>query len=104
MLTIRPASPGDAQALVRIYAPYVTDTAITFEYGVPSEKEFAARIAGTLERYPYLVAERDGAPVGYAYAGAFHSRPAYDWAVETSIYVDRTQRRGGVGRALYAAL
>lgn len=104
MLTIRPASPGDAQALVRIYAPYVTDTAITFEYGVPSEKEFAARIAGTLERYPYLAAERDGAPVGYAYAGAFHSRPAYDWAVETSIYVDRTQRRGGVGRALYAAL
>ena len=104
MLTIRPASPGDAQALVRIYAPYVTDTAITFEYDVPSEEEFAARIAGTLERYPYLVAERDGAPVGYAYAGSFHSRPAYDWAVETTIYVKENEKQRGIGKRLYQAL
>lgn len=103
-LRIRVASPRDAEALLRIYAPYVEETAVTFEYVVPSLAEFAARIAATLERYPYLVAERDGAPVGYAYAGAFKARPAYDWAVETTIYVDRAQRRGGVGRRLYGAL
>lgn len=103
-LHIRPAAPGDAAALLRIYAPYVRETAVTFEYDVPTREEFAARIAGTLTRYPCLVAERDGQPAGYAYAGAFKARPAYDWAVETTVYVDRAQRRGGVGRRLYGAL
>lgn len=102
---IRVARPEDAAALLEIYAPYVTDTAITFEYGIPSTEEFAGRIAQTLTRYPYLVAEdSQGQALGYAYAGVFHARPAYDWAVETSIYVRREGRRQGVGRALYAAL
>ena len=96
--------PEDAAALLAIYAPYVTDTAITFEYDVPGEAEFAERIRRTLERYPYLVAERGGACVGYAYAGAFKERAAYAWGVETSIYVRRTERRTGVGGKLYAAL
>lgn len=103
-IVIRPAVPGDARALLDIYAPYVTDTAITFEYEVPSEAEFCARIASVLARYPYLVAERGGAPVGYAYCGPFHERAAYDWAVETSIYVRRDLKRLGAGSALYAAL
>ena len=103
-LFIRPAKPRDAAALLRIYAPYVTDTAITFEYEVPSEEAFRGRILRTLERYPWLVAELEGRAVGYAYAGPFKERTAYDWAVETTVYVARDARRGGVGRALYGAL
>ena len=103
-ITIRAAVPGDAAALLEIYAPYVEQTAITFECAVPSEAEFAARIEATLHRYPYLVAVRDGAPVGYAYTGVFKARSAYDWAAETSIYVRQDARGAGLGRALYTAL
>lgn len=93
---LRVARPEDAAALLEIYAPYVTDTAITFEYDIPSTEEFAGRIVQTLTRYPYLVAEdSQGQALGYAYAGVFHARPAYDWAVETSIYVRREGRRQG---------
>lgn len=101
---IRPAGPEDAAELLAIYAPYVTDTAITFEYDVPSVEEFAGRIRAVLERYPYLAAERNGKLLGYAYAHAFHSRPAYGWAVETSLYVDRGALRAGIGGRLHAAL
>ena len=103
-MTLRAAAPGDAAALLAIYAPYVTDTAITFEYDVPSEEEFRRRIEHTLEMYPYIVAEEGGVIVGYAYAGPFKERAAYDWAVETTVYVDRAKKRGGVGTALYKAL
>ena len=97
---LRVARPEDAPALLEIYAPYVTDTAITFEYDIPSTEEFAGRIAQTLARYPYLVAEdSQGQALGGAHAGVFHARPAYDWAVETSIYVRREgRRRGWAGR------
>ena len=101
---IRTARPDDAAALLEIYAPYVTDTAITFEYEIPTQAEFASRIEKTLEKYPYFVAEADGRPVGYAYAGAFKERAAYDWSVETSIYVRRDLKCMGVGRRLYDAL
>ena len=102
---LRVARPEDAAALLEIYAPYVTDTAITFEYDIPSTEEFAGRIAQTLTRYPYLVAEdSQGQALGYAYAGVFHARPAYDWAVETSIYVDQNLKRCGVGGRLHQAL
>ena len=103
-ILIRPASPADAQALLAIYTPYVVQTAITFEYDVPTPAEFTARIASTLEKYPYLAAEQDGVPVGYAYAGTFHERAAYDWSVETSIYVEQHQKRKGIGRLLHNAL
>lgn len=101
---IRIANSEDAEALLRIYAPYVRETAITFEYEVPSVEEFRQRILHTKERYPYLAAEQNGIIVGYAYAGAFHARKAYDWAVETSIYVDRNKKGNGIGRKLYDAL
>lgn len=102
--TIRAALPRDAEALLRIYAPYVEKTAITFEYEVPSIQEFAGRIERTLVRYPYLVAEADGVPVGYAYAGPFKTRAAYDWAVETTVYADGGMKRRGIGRKLYEVL
>jgi len=100
-LSIRAACPDDAQALLAVYAPYVEKTAITFEYDVPTVEEFAGRIEKTLEKHPYLVAERNGEIVGYAYASSFHSRAAYGWCVETSIYVRMDGRGSGVGGALY---
>ena len=111
-LRIRVATLADAARCHEIYVPYVRDTAVTFEYEPPTFDEFRARMAKTLERYPYLVAEKTdtGAHdasariVGYMYVSPFKERPAYDWAVETSIYVDRACRRGGVGRALHAAM
>ena len=133
-VALRIATPADAGALLAIYAPYVRETAITFEYDVPSAEEFAERIATTLERYPYLVAyepadadapapedtpadaskpaqgrdpastEKRGRILGYAYAGPFHARAAYDWAVETSIYVAREARGRHVGTRLLDAL
>ncbi len=104
---IRTATPDDAAALAAIYRPYVEGTAITFEYEAPTEEEFRSRIAHTLERYPYLVAEEKDDPanlLGYAYAGVYHGRAACSWSVETSIYVDKAERKRGIGRALHAAL
>ena len=103
-LTIRAAAPEDAAALLAIYAPYVEKTAITFEYGVPALEDFTGRIARTLTRYPYLIAEAGGEIVGYAYAGPSKERAAYDWAVETTVYVRQDKKRQGIGRRLYAAL
>lgn len=103
-ITIRTATLSDAQALLNIYSPYVEHTAITFEYDVPSVEEFASRIKNTLQKYPYLVAEKNGRLLGYVYASPFHERPAYDWAVETSIYVDQNIKHQGIGRRLHDAL
>ena len=103
-ITIRTATPDDAAALLAIYAPYVTKTAITFEYDVPTAEEFARRIRHTLERYPYLVAVLGGEIVGYAYAAEFKNRAAYQWAVETSIYLRGDVQRRGIGAQLYEAL
>ena len=87
-----------------IYAKYIEQTAITFEYVVPSIEEFRGRIRHTLERFPYLIAEKDGKIAGYAYVSPFKERAAYDWSVETSIYVDMEQKRSGIGRRLYEEL
>ncbi len=103
-MQIRHATPSDAEALRAIYAPYVEQTAITFEYDVPTVEEFAARISGTLEEFPYLVVEDDGRVLGYAYAGRLKARRAFDWAVETSIYLAGDARGRGIGRALHDAL
>lgn len=103
-LKFRVARPEDAAALLAIYAPYVEETAITFEYEVPDVEEFRARIAHTLATYPYIVAVEENKIIGYAYVGRLHERAAYDWSVETSIYVDRSARKHGLGRQLYERL
>lgn len=104
MLTIRPASLSDAQAIQTIYAPYVEKTAITFEYEVPSVQEFEKRISKTIEKYPYLVAEENGQVLGYAYASTYYARTAYDWTTELSIYLHEDARGRGLGSQLYDAL
>jgi L-amino acid N-acyltransferase YncA len=95
----------DAEQIAAIYAPNVTDTIISFEFEPPTAEEMRRRIELTLQRYPWLVCERQGGRVlGYAYAGAHGSRAAYQWSVDVSVYVHEEARRRGVGRALYASL
>ena len=103
-IEIRVACPSDAEALLAVYAPYVRETAITFEYEVPTVEEFRGRIEQTLEKYPYLAAVVEGEVVGYAYASTFRKRAAYGWDVENSIYVRQDMRSEGVGKRLYEAL
>ena len=103
-LIIRDAKGTNAKAILAIYAPYVEQTAVTFEYNVPSEEEFRKRIETVKQKYPWIVAEADGKIVGYAYASAFKPRDTYQWAVETSIYVDGSMKRCGIGRQLHEAL
>ena len=79
-ITVRNATLADAPRILEIYAYYVEHTVITFEYTVPSLEEFEGRMRHTMEKYPYLDIEKDGRIEGYAYAGAFVGRAAYDWA------------------------
>ena len=95
------ATTADAAALLAIYRPYVENTAITYEYEVPTVEEFAGRIECTLAKFPYLVAESAGQIIGYAYANPFRERAAYAWSVETSIYVRTDMKQHGAGRQLY---
>ncbi|WP_373482979.1 N-acetyltransferase family protein [Acetobacterium sp.] len=103
-ITIRIAKAADIEAILGIYAPYVRETAITFEYTVPTIEEFRERMRKTLTKYPYLVAVQEAELLGYAYASEFKNRAAYDWAVETTIYVKSDSRNSGVGKKLYQAL
>ena len=103
-IKIEPAKKEDARRLLDIYTPYILNTAITFEYTIPTLEEFEQRIENTLIKYPYLVAKKDDLIVGYAYTSAFKNRAAYDWAVETSIYIDMNYRGLGIGKLLYDEL
>ncbi len=103
-INIRIARLTDTEALLALYTPYVEQTAITFELVPPSAQDFAQRVANTLKRYPYLVAECDNEILGYAYASAFRPRHAYLHAAETSIYIRQNYRGNGLGKRLYAAL
>ena len=101
---IRVAALEDAKELLEIYAPYVEKTAISFEWEVPGLEDFQKRIEKTLKRYPYLVAEKDGRLLGYAYTGPFVGRAAYVWGAEVSIYLRENQRKMGIGKKLYQAI
>ena len=101
---IRNATAADAPALLKIYAHYVENTAISFEWAVPTLENFRVRIVKTLESYPYFVAELDRKIVGYAYAGEFVGREAYKYSAELTIYLDKDYRGQGVGKKLYAEL
>jgi len=102
--TLRLAHPDDAAAVRRIYAPYVEETAVTFATTPPSVDELETKLTKTLEQYPWLVCERGGEVVGYAYAGPLRERDAYQWTTELSVYVDADAQGVGLGRRLYEAL
>jgi len=101
---VRDASVADAEACAAIYAPYVTDTAVTFESEPPSPAEMAERIAKAGRTHAWLVLEDGGRVVGYAYGAPFHARAAYRWSCEVSVYLEVGRRRTGAGRALYEVL
>ena len=101
---IRIATEADIPAVLEIYAPYVTDTTITFEYESPTQEEFMARFRKITRDFPWLVWEEEGAVLGYAYACRPFERAAYAWCAEPSIYLKPSAQRLGIGKKLYAAL
>ena len=103
-MEIRIAKPEDAGDILKIYAYYIENTAISFEYDVPTEAEFRKRVEDILKKHPYLVAVDGGRIVGYAYASPFKARVAYKHSCEVSIYIDRNYHGRGIGRALYEEL
>jgi L-amino acid N-acyltransferase YncA len=104
MAVIRLATPADAEGILNIYTPYIETTSFTFETEVPSIEDFAERIRAYLINWPWLVCETDGVIAGYAYATRHRERTAYQWCVESSIYIHDDFQRAGIARALYTAL
>jgi phosphinothricin acetyltransferase len=102
--TLRLATPHDGAACAAIYRPYVEATAVSFEHAAPDAAEMTARIARTIQRTPWLVAEVDGRVRAYAYASRHRERAAYDWTAETTVYVDAALTGRGLGRAVMTAL
>jgi len=102
--TIRLATEADAEGIVAIYAPIVRETAISFEVEAPDVNAMRRRITETLAHLPWLVCERRGEVLGYAYASTHRTRAAYQWSVDVSVYVHARIRRSGVGKALYTSL
>lgn len=103
-MQIRAAEPNDAAAIAAIYAPYVRDTAITFEVDPPSDDEMRRRIARILTAHAWLVCADGDAVLGYAYTSPHRERAAYRWGVDVAVYVRGDAQRRGIGRALYSAL
>jgi L-amino acid N-acyltransferase YncA len=101
---IRLARVQDAESIQRIYEPYVMETPISFETRPPTENEMRERLAAGLQMLPWLLCERDGDVLGYAFASRHRDRLAYRWAVDVSVYIDARHHRSGIGRGLYASL
>jgi L-amino acid N-acyltransferase YncA len=102
--TIRLATGDDAAQIQAIYAPFCTDTPVSFELEPPTVAEMGERIFKTLEQFPWLVWDEGGEALGYVYARPFRERPAYQWSTEATVYIRRDQRRRGLGKKLYSAL
>ena len=101
---IRLATHEDGAAVAAIYRPVVAETAISFETTLPDREEMARRIEETLRSYPWLVCDVDGQTAGYAYATRHRVRGAYQWSVDTSVYIAEDYRRRNIGRGLYTSL
>lgn len=101
---IRLATEADSTSVLEIYAPFVKDTVISFEYEVPTVSEFSKRMDNIQKKYPWLICEVNDNIVGYAYASQFNGRAAYDWSVDFSIYIKPEYHKKKIGKALYTAL
>jgi L-amino acid N-acyltransferase YncA len=104
MENIRSALPTDAESCLHIYEPYVSGSTISFEWSAPSLSEYKARLSEIIKKFPILVFEDEGKIFGFAYATSFRSRAAYQWCVETSVYVTEGQHRSGIAKKLYLNL
>jgi L-amino acid N-acyltransferase YncA len=104
MLEIRLATPADAEAIQAIYAPYCGESTVSFELVAPTADEIGQRMAQLAEGYPWIVCERGGEVLAYAYAGPHHPRAAYVWSVTTSVYVAAAVQARGLGRGMYRSL
>jgi phosphinothricin acetyltransferase len=104
MALIRIATDADASSILDIYAPYIQNTSYTFETDVPTINSFKERINSYLQNWPWLVCEINGVIAGYAYAGRHRERIAYQWSIESSVYVHDDYQQAGVGNGLYTAL
>jgi len=104
MVEIRLATPNDAAGILEIYAPYIASTSFTFETEVPSVTDFQKRISDYLINWPWLVCEIDGVIAGYAYGTKYRERTAYQWCIESSIYIHDDFLKLKIGKALYEAL
>ncbi|HYD21249.1 MAG TPA: GNAT family N-acetyltransferase [Flavipsychrobacter sp.] len=102
--SIRFIEHSDCASVLDIYSWYVQNTVVSFEYEVPSNEEFLGRIKTHTGKYPWLVCERAGKIIGYAYACDFRFRTAYQWSPEVSIYLSHGEGGKGIGRILYTAL
>ncbi len=102
--TIRLAAPADAAAIQAIYAPFVRETIISFEYDPPSVAEIRQRMVKVQPQFPWLVSMRQGTVVGYAYASTHSERLAYQWSADVSVYLAPQWQGQGLGHALYTAL
>lgn len=103
-IVIRLATPEDAEATVKIYAKYVSDTTVSFEVEVPTVEEFRNRMEQILAQFPWLVCEIDGVVAGYAYGSKHAQRAAYRWSADLSVYIDEKYHRRHIAAALYDAL
>lgn len=103
-MRIRHATVEDAAQIAAIYAPLVERSHVSFEEKSPSAAEMRERIASYTEKYPWLVAEENGAILGYAYACAHRTRAAYRWSVDAAVYLREDARGRGIGKALYREL
>ncbi|KHD35879.1 phosphinothricin acetyltransferase [Clostridium acetobutylicum] len=104
MKNIRLVKKEDSEEILNIYKPFIQNTAITFDYDIPSIQKFTEKVSNISNKYAYLVCEIDEKIAGYAYASSFNERAAYDWAVDLSIYVDDKYQGKGIGKALYYTL
>jgi len=103
-LCIRMATPKDAPAILSIYEPYILNTAITFEFEPVPLEEYVQRMEKVQDQFPWLVCEREGKVIGYAYCSRFKERAAFDWDCECSVYIDEKEHRKGIATALYTKL
>lgn len=103
-MKLRTATKADVGSMLEIYRPSIEESAISFELEVPSLAEFERRLSEILRKFPWIVCEIGGEIAGYAYAGTFRSRPAYEWTVESTVYVKQRFHGRGVGKALYTQL
>lgn len=101
---IRPAAISDAEAILSVYAPYITDTCISFEIEVPTLDSFRERMLGIMAEYPYFICEINGMIVGYAYASKYSERKAYRFSADLAVYIKKEYRGHGIGKLLYAKL